>query len=317
LKDWETGDHLEELNGILCIDKPQGFTSFDVVAKLRGIAKTRRIGHAGTLDPMATGVLPLFLGRATKACDLLPDQDKRYTAVFRLGLETDTLDITGTVVSEHPVEVSEAQVREAASRFTGEILQVPPMYSALKVGGKKLCDLARQGVEVEREARPVRIHRLEFLSCDSAAQTYTIDVACSKGTYIRTLVADIGEVLGCGAVLTALRRTEAAGYDLGGCVTLEEVQGCADAGRLPDLLRPVSSAFGRLAQVRLAKAQDRLFRNGVRLDTARLAFFENGTRLGRVPEGNLSVYSSEGIFLGIARATGGELRLVKLFVLEV
>lgn len=237
---------MEELNGILCIDKPQGFTSFDVVAKLRGIAKTRRIGHAGTLDPMATGVLPLFLGRATKACDLLPDQDKRYTAVFRLGLETDTLDITGTVVSEHPVEVSEAQVREAASRFTGEILQVPPMYSALKVGGKKLCDLARQGVEVEREARPVRIHRLEFLSCDSAAQTYTIDVACSKGTYIRTLVADIGRVLGCGAVLTALRRTEAAGYDLGGCVTLEEVQGCADAGRLPDLLRPVSSAFGRL-----------------------------------------------------------------------
>ena len=210
-----------------------------------------------------------------------------------------------------------AQVREAASRFTGEILQVPPMYSALKVGGKKLCDLARQGVEVEREARPVRIHRLEFLSCDSAAQTYTIDVACSKGTYIRTLVADIGRVLGCGAVLTALRRTEAAGYDLGGCVTLEEVQGCADAGRLPDLLRPVSSAFGRLAQVRLAKAQDRLFRNGVRLDTARLAFFENGTRLGRVPEGNLSVYSSEGIFLGIARAAGGELRLVKLFVLEV
>lgn len=308
---------MAELNGILCIDKPQGFTSFDVVAKLRGIAKTRRIGHAGTLDPMATGVLPLFLGRATKACDLLPDQDKRYTATFRLGLETDTLDITGTVLAERPVEAGETQVREAASRFTGEILQVPPMYSALKVGGKKLCDLARQGVEVEREARPVCIHRLEFLGCDPAAQTYTIDVSCSKGTYIRTLVADIGRVLGCGAVLTALRRTEAAGYTLGGCVTLEEVQRCADADRLPSLLRPISSAFVGLAQVRLSKAQDRLFRNGVRLDTARLAFFEGGTALDRVPEGNLSVYSSEGVFLGIARVADGELRLVKLFVLEV
>lgn len=304
------------LNGILCIDKPQGFTSFDVVAKLRGIAQTRRIGHAGTLDPMATGVLPLFLGRATKACDLLPDQNKRYTATFRLGLETDTLDITGTVVSEHPVSADEAQVREAASRFTGEIFQVPPMYSARKVGGKKLCDLARQGVEVEREARLVCIHRLEFLVCDPATQTYTIDVSCSKGTYIRTLIADIGAVLGCGAVLTALRRTEAAGYTLNDCVTLEEVQRCADADRLPGLLQPVSSAFGALAQVRLTQAQDRLFRNGVRLDTARLAFFEGGTRLDRTPEGNLAVYSSEGTFLGIARPVGDELRLVKLFVLE-
>ena len=194
---------MAEQNGILCIDKPEGFTSFDVVAKLRGIARERRVGHAGTLDPMATGVLPLFFGRATKACDILPRQDKRYLADFRLGVTTDTQDETGRVLCERdPSGVSEADVRKAAARFTGEIMQVPPMYSALRVEGKRLYELARQGVEVERKARPVTIHSLDFVSWDGASHTCRIDVHCSKGTYIRTLVADIGEALGCGAVMT-------------------------------------------------------------------------------------------------------------------
>lgn len=301
---------MAELNGILCIDKPEGFTSFDVVAKLRGIAGTRRVGHAGTLDPMATGVLPLFFGRATKACDILPRQDKRYLADFKLGVTTDTQDSTGRVLRERdPSEVTEARVREAAARFTGEILQVPPMYSALRVEGKRLYELARQGVEVERKARPVTIRSLEVLSWDGAAHTCRIDVHCSKGTYIRTLVADIGEALGCGAVMTGLRRTMAAGFTLTDCVTIEEAGGLAREGRFGGALLPVGAAFAGLPRARLGEKQAKMFLNGVRLDPARVACPRG--------EGPFAVYLGEGPFLGIAEVKNGEFRMVKLFTLEV
>ena len=301
---------MAEQNGILCIDKPEGFTSFDVVAKLRGIAGTRRVGHAGTLDPMATGVLPLFFGRATKACDILPRQDKRYLADFRLGVTTDTQDETGRVLCERdPSGVSEADVRKAAARFTGEIMQVPPMYSALRVEGKRLYELARQGVEVERKARPVTIHSLDFVSWDGASHTCRIDVHCSKGTYIRTLVADIGEALGCGAVMTGLRRTMAAGFTLADCVTIGEAGDLAREGRFAEALLPVGAAFAGLPRARLSEKQAKMFLNGVRLDPARVARPGGG--------GPFAVYLGEETFLGTAEVKNGEFRMVKLFTLEV
>ena len=193
---------MQKNDGIIIMDKPQGFTSFDMVAKMRGMLGTRKVGHAGTLDPMATGVLPIFVGRATKCCDLLPDQDKNYTATFELGYTTDTLDATGKLLSRQPVTVGEEQVRTVLERFRGPISQLPPMYSAISIGGKRLYDLARQGIEVERERRSVTIHSLELTAAQPQENRYTIEVSCSKGTYIRTLCADIGEALGCGATMT-------------------------------------------------------------------------------------------------------------------
>lgn len=285
--------------GILLIDKPQGFTSFDVIAKLRGITKTKKIGHSGTLDPMATGVLPVFFGRAAKAAGILPRDDKRYLAQVRLGVVTDTQDLTGTVLETHPVGCSQEEILKAAASFTGEIMQVPPMYSALKIGGKKLCDLARQGVEVERPPRPVTIHAMEarLLGPD----LLELDVHCSKGTYIRTLAADIGAKLGCGAALCALRRTMAAGYTLDGCVTMEECQGLGQA--LQERLFPVETAFASLPRVELSEKQARLFQNGVRLDAQRLQI----KAVGRV-----SVYGPQG-FLGTANVERVQLSMEKLF----
>lgn len=287
--------------GILLIDKPQGFTSFDVIAKLRGITKTKKIGHSGTLDPMATGVLPVFFGRGAKAVDLLPRDDKRYLAQIRLGVTTDTQDMTGRVFTRRPVTATPEQVMKAAEAFSGEIMQVPPMYSALKVNGQKLCDLARKGVEVERKPRPVTIHAIacKYLEPD----LYELDVHCSKGTYIRTLAADLGEKLGCGAALSALRRTMAAGFTLENCVTMEEAQALG-----PDLhtrLLPVETAFTALPRAMLTMKQAHLFQNGVRLDAARVK--ASG-------QGRVAVYSS-GDFLGIACLTDVELRMEKLFKL--
>ena len=229
------------LDGLLIIDKPVGFTSFDVVAKVRGMLKTRKVGHAGTLDPMATGVLPVFVGRGTKCCNLLPNQDKRYTAAFRLGTVTDTLDITGTVLQENTVNVTMDQVQQAIEQFTGDIMQVPPMYSALKVNGKKLYELAREGKEVERKARQVKIHEIEILDC--SLPVVKLRVACSKGTYIRTLCADIGARLGCGGTMQSLRRTAAGRFRLEDAVTLERVQEKKDQGRLKELILSVDLVF--------------------------------------------------------------------------
>lgn len=287
--------------GILLIDKPQGFTSFDVIAKLRGITRTKKIGHSGTLDPMATGVLPVFFGRAAKAAGILPEDDKRYLAQVRLGVTTDTQDITGQVLRRNPVSVSPEKVINAAESFSGDIEQVPPMYSALKVNGQKLCDLARKGVEVERKPRPVTIYSIACRMLE--ADLLELDVHCSKGTYIRTLAADLGERLGCGAALCALRRTMAAGFELDGCFTLEEVQALGDA--LPMRLLPVESAFEALPRVTLSPKQARMFQNGVRLDAARIK--ADG-------KGRVTVYG-EGVFLGTAFLEEGGLRMEKLFKL--
>lgn len=293
------------LEGILCIDKPQEHTSFDVIARMRGILHTRKLGHAGTLDPMATGVLPVFIGRATKACDLLPIQDKRYTATFRLGLTTDTQDITGTLLEERPVTCSPEEIRETVASFVGEQLQLPPMYSAVKVNGTRLYDLAREGREVERTPRPVTFYSIDILALEGAE--ITIDVACSKGSYIRTLCHDMGQQLGCGATLTALRRTEAAGFALSQCLTLDELKARVEAGdELP--IVPVEQIFRTLPRLELSEDQTRLYRNGVKLHYYRLGLTGQ--------EAELAVYGPEG-FLGISRPdpATGELRLVKLFAL--
>ncbi len=210
------------LSGIINVYKEKGYTSFDVVAKLRGILKTKKIGHTGTLDPDAEGVLPVCLGKATKVCDLLTDKDKEYEAVMLLGTVTDTQDITGQILSQKQVTVTEVEVREAVLSFVGDYMQTPPMYSALKVNGKKLCDLAREGITVERAARPVKILDIEILTIE--LPRVHMRVACSKGTYIRTLCQDIGEKLGCGACMESLLRTRVSQFDVKDALRLSEIE---------------------------------------------------------------------------------------------
>lgn len=294
-----------ELCGIICVNKPQDFTSFDVIAKMRGILKMKRLGHAGTLDPMATGVLPVFAGRATKACDILPDRDKTYEAGFRFGVTTDTQDVTGTVIMERPAGVTAESLTEALKSFRGEIMQVPPMYSAVSVGGKRLYDLARKGIEVEREARPITVYSLELKEFDESSQSGILKISCSKGTYIRTLINDIGETLGCGGIMTSLVRTAACGFTLADCVTLEQLQAAKDFTKL---VKPIESVFADLPSVRLSSAQEKMYRNGVKLDLSRIRINGNGERI--------SVYGESG-FIGTALADkeNGVLRVEKNFII--
>lgn len=295
--------------GILLINKPRGFTSFDVIAKLRGISRVRKIGHSGTLDPMATGVLPILFEGATKACDIMPNSDKRYLASFKLGLTTDTQDITGKVLSERGVTAKSGDIMALLPRFTGDILQLPPMYSALQVGGRRLYDIAREGGEVERELRGVKISAISLVEADDAEHCYTLDISCSKGTYVRTICHDIGQELGCGAALTALCRTEASGFKLCDCITLEDAQSLADRGELFSRLLPVESAFSALPRVVLDEYRGRLFRNGVPLNLAK----------NEIPalDGGFTVYGEDGVFLGLAHNDyeKGELAMDKLFAL--
>ena len=244
-------------SGIVIIDKPGGWTSMDVCAKLRGILKERRIGHGGTLDPLATGVLPVFVGSATKAVEFAEKGDKEYLAGLRLGVETNTQDITGQVLSTRPVTAGQAELEGALPAFTGPIMQVPPMYSAIKRNGQKLYELARAGKEVHRDPRPVTIHALELLGRTEEGD-YLLRVRCSKGTYVRTLCHDIGAALGCGGCMSSLRRTMAAGFTLEQAVTLERVQEEGAA-----LLLPVDRFFGGLPAYRIpSPRQERLCRNG-------------------------------------------------------
>ncbi len=207
------------MDGIINIYKPVGMTSHDVVNKVRRIAGTKKVGHTGTLDPDAEGVLPVCINRGTKVADMLTFSDKRYTAEFKLGIVTDTLDISGTVLEQRAVNVKKQQIIDCINSFTGKIEQIPPMYSAIKIGGKKLCDLARKGIEVERKSRSVEIYEINIL--DLTDCTFKIDVKCSKGTYIRTLGSDIGEKLGCGAVMTSLIRTQSSIFEIKDAVKLE------------------------------------------------------------------------------------------------
>lgn len=247
-------------NGIIIIDKEQGFTSFDVVAKLRGIFGQKKIGHTGTLDPDATGVLPVCLGNATKVCDMLTDSDKTYRAVLLLGKETDTQDLTGTVLAERPVTVDVETVTEVITGFCGEQMQIPPMYSALKVNGQKLCDLARAGKTVERKARKITVYDIVIDAID--LPRVTMEIRCSKGTYIRTLCHDIGQKLGCGGCMESLRRTRAAGFGLDQALTLEEVQQAKEEGRLSELVQPVDSVFKAYPDCRIKPMAQKKLLNG-------------------------------------------------------
>ena len=288
------------MNGVIVVNKPREFTSFDVVAIMRGCFKTKKVGHSGTLDPMATGVLPVFIGGATKAVSVLPESGKSYRAGFRLGVTSDTLDIWGECSEQKSVDISEEMMLRTLERFRGEIDQVPPMYSALKVNGQKLCDLARKGIEVERKPRRITVSRLdliEFDGCDGS-----IEVDCSSGTYIRSLVDDIGTALGTGAVMTSLVRTRACGFTLSESYPLEELK-TRPLDELERLLKPIESVFADYPEIRLDGVQERLYLNGVRLDANRLH--------GGFGEGMYRVFGGE--FFGIAKIENGELVSVKRF----
>lgn len=297
------------MNGVIVIDKPQGFTSFDVIAVVRRLTGQRKTGHTGTLDPNATGVLPVLLGSATKAQDLIVNHDKAYTAQFRLGLTTDTLDIWGKVKSECESHIARKELERLLPQFTGEIQQIPPMFSAVQKNGVRLYDLARKGVEVEREARKVTVYRLALLEFDEAAQTGVLQISCSKGTYVRTLIDDLGAALGVGAVMTALRRTGACGYTLGDCVTLEELKALCESGKITDKIRPTESLFVSYEAVTVSAAQAKRFQNGAALDIGRTALknraLPNGTKL--------RVKDPSGAFLGLGITADGMLKIYKLF----
>lgn len=286
------GQRLAELCGIVCVNKPAGFTSFDVIAKMRGILKMKRIGHAGTLDPMATGVLPVFVGRAAKACDILPDHNKTYRAEFRLGATTDTLDSTGNTVSENDSAVSRTELLAALENFRGEITQIPPMYSAVSVNGKRLYELARRGVDVERPERKVTVYSLELLDYNEETRSGTLEISCSKGTYIRTIISDVGDVLGCGGIMTSLVRTKACGFSLEDCITIEQLQRTAEeGGDFSAHLKPIEDVFAAFPALHLKGAQERMYRNGIKLDLNRIRISAESERV--------RVYGESG-FIGTA-----------------
>ncbi len=291
------------MTGIIVLDKPKDMTSFGAVARVRRICGEKKCGHTGTLDPMATGVLTVMLGGATRFCELLPSHDKEYIATFRLGTVTDTLDITGTVLETREVKASKSDVAAALGKFVGEISQLPPMYSAVSVNGRRLYDLARQGIEVERTPRTVNIYSAELISSDEESGEYTVSVSCSSGTYIRTLISDLGEALGCGAVMTALRRTKANGFGIENAVTLDRLSAAAENGTLGEIAVPVDSAFSDFPAVYVSEAQARRFSNGGELALERL----------KCPKiiGFLRVYAPGGVFIGIGEIGNGESMTVK------
>lgn len=277
-------------NGVINIYKEQGFTSHDVVAKLRGILKQKKIGHTGTLDPAAEGVLPVCLGSGTKLCDMLTDKDKTYETVLLLGQKTDTQDTTGTVLDQKKVSVTEEEIKEAVLSFTGPCDQIPPMYSALKVNGRKLCDLARAGQEVERKARPVVIHKIEILEIQ--IPRVRMIVSCSKGTYIRTLCHDIGEKLGCHGCMEKLLRTKSGQFLLKDSLRLSEVERLRDEERLEEAIMPVDAVFAEYSRTVLKEECSGLGYNGN-------PFRETDIVSGDTFEGTIRVYDHRGTFIGI------------------
>lgn len=283
------------MNGIVIVDKPQDWTSQDVTARLRRVFNTRRIGHGGTLDPMATGVLPVFVGRATRGVEFFEHAEKTYETVLRLGLTTDTEDITGRVLTEQPWDITREQVEAVLETFRGQIMQVPPMYSALKVNGQKLCDLARKGKEVERQPRPVTIHELVFLGF--VPEGVCLRVRCSKGTYIRTLCKDIGQALGCGGCMASLRRVTAGEYTIEEAVPLQELLDAQEPG---DYLRGVDTMFRNYPAVTLTANQEKRCRNGN-------SFSVN------LADGTYRAYGRDGEFLMLAKTENGVMSTVKSF----
>ncbi len=295
------------MTGILCVNKEQGVTSFSVCAALRKMTGQKKCGHMGTLDPLATGVLPVMLGGATRFLDYYPQSDKGYRARFQLGKTTDTLDITGSVLTQSSVSCNAAQVEDALLQFCGEITQTVPMYSAVSVGGKRLYALARQGQNIERPSRTVNIKKLGLVWADEKKNEYEIDVLCSKGTYIRSLIDDLGRALGCGAVMTALERTFAYGFTLEDCKTLSQLGDAAQTGTLGDLLIPVDRALAGYEKIIVSPAQAVRFQNGGALDLARL---KKRTQPGAL----LRVYSPSGDFLGLGEVRSEELAVKRVYV---
>ena len=283
------------MNGIVIVDKPQGWTSQDVTARLRRVFNTRRIGHGGTLDPMATGVLPVFVGRATRGVEFFEHAEKTYETLLRLGITTDTEDISGTVLTEQDAFVTGEMLEEVLRQFRGEIMQVPPMYSALKVGGQKLVDLARKGKTVERQPRPITIHELTLLGME--AEGIRLRVRCSKGTYIRTLCKDIGEALGCGGCMAELRRVQAGEYTIGEAVPLMEL---LETEEPEQYLRSVDTMFRNYPQVTLSANQEKRCRCG------------NSFSVKMAP-GTYRAYSQTGEFLMLAKVEEGMMSTVKSF----
>ena len=283
------------MNGIVIIDKPQGWTSQDVTARLRRVFNTRRIGHGGTLDPMATGVLPVFVDRATRGVEFFEHAEKIYEATLKLGLTTDTEDVTGTVLTQQEVTISEEDFLGILPKFRGKIQQIPPMYSALKINGQKLCDLARKGKEVERQPREIEIFELECL--EFSGDTARLRVHCSKGTYIRTLCKDIGEALGCGGCMAALRRVQAGEYTIEEAVPLEELLESAEPEKY---LRPVDSMFRNHPAVTLTPNQEKRCRNG-------------GAFTLNIPDGTYRAYAQSGEFLMLAKTENGIMSTIKSF----
>lgn len=279
------------INGVLNIYKEKGFTSHDVVAKLRGICKQKKIGHTGTLDPEAEGVLPVCLGSATKLCDLLTDKQKEYVAELILGVETDTQDMTGTVLKQCEVTVTEDAVRETVASFLGESSQIPPMYSAIKVGGKKLYELARAGIEVERAARKIEIFEIEILSMELPKVTFR--VLCSKGTYVRTICHDIGKKLGCGGAMASLLRTRVERFTMETALRLGEVEKLRDEGKLLEHVVAVEDMFPKLPRLVVANQYKKLIDNGNPF-LPEQCLNEPG-----IPYEEVRVYNEDGLFYGI------------------
>lgn len=303
------------MDGIINIYKESGYTSFDVVAKLRGILKERRIGHTGTLDPQATGVLPVCVGKATKLCELMLDKEKTYEAVMLLGVTTDTEDMTGCILTETKPQITEEAVKLAAEKFTGEYGQVPPMYSALKVDGKRLYELAREGREIERKPRTVEIFENEPLSFEKDehgfVRTVTLRVRCSKGTYIRSLLRDMGDFLGCGACMQSLVRTQAGAFSIKDAVTLSEVEQARDDGRLSELILPIDSFLIKYPVITVVPEFEKYLYNGNQLSLDMLS------EKVQPSEGDgFRVYDTKGTLIGLYlyRASRKQLHPEKMFL---
>ncbi|MBR2279704.1 MAG: tRNA pseudouridine(55) synthase TruB [Ruminococcus sp.] len=295
------------MNGLLLVDKDKGFTSFDVVAITRKLTSQKKIGHTGTLDPNATGVLPLLLGNATKAQDIIPNHDKEYVAGFKLGLTSDTLDIWGEIKSEVKSEVTLSELEKVLKRFRGEIEQIPPMYSAVSVDGKRLYDLARKGIEVERKSRKITVYELELLDFDENNQSGVLKVFCSKGTYIRTLIDDIGNVLGVGAVMTSLDRTKACGFLKEQCLPLEKLKKLSPA-EIEEKLISTENLFVSFPELTVSEAQAKRFSNGGALDISRTAL-----RSAENIEGNIYRIKYDDKFFGLGIVRDNEIKIYKHF----
>lgn len=293
------------LNGIICINKPKGFTSFDVIAKMRGILKMKKLGHSGTLDPMATGVLPVFAGNAAKAISIIPHMEKSYRAGFKLGIAADTYDITGKIIEEKSFNVTKDEIEKILTNFRGKINQLPPMYSAVQINGKRLYDLARKGIEIERPSREVEINRIELLNFDEGSGEGILEMTCSKGTYVRSVIHDMGQLLDCGGVMISLVRTSSNGFSLEECVTLEQLEQLRNENALEKAVKPVEKLFETLPEIKLSEKKTVMYKNGVKLRLEGLNLPIN--------DGRIRIYGFDGKFIGIAQTDTKEnvLRILK------